>query len=292
MEILKISNKEFKTLEPYKPDSEIWHTESKIYYDPHNHKRILKVYNADYNKKWMKAKLKAIKNLIRFTNEHNVPELLKPDGIALVNGHFKASILPIIPGKNASYYLNAKYTPIEVKLEILKQIGEIIKKINEADPNAALSDVHADNFLVDGIFDYDTKDTSRIKTRAVDTDSMKIYDSKGTINFYLYGNTNLYELEKYEVKKNQIIPNAETDIFCFIMIIMHLISNNDHIYMINIDSYLRYIEYLDKMGFDSNLLTSLASIYNPKINNISPLPYLDSLTNISEKSNWSSFLRS
>ena len=40
------------------------------------------------------------------------------------------------------------------------------------------------------------------------------------------------------------------------MMILELISNDKEIYRLDLDSYLTYLDYLDKLGFDSNLIES------------------------------------
>ena len=48
--------------------------------------------------------------------------------------------------------------------------------------------------------------------------------------------------------------------------------------------------YLDKLGFNGDLLRCFANIYDDSIDNTTPLPYLDYLTILNEKATWDSFL--
>ena len=199
MEVLSLNNDDFENLEPYELDDTIWHGESKIYYDPTNKKRILKIYHSHFNKKWKIQKLKAIKNLIKFTDEYNIPEIIWPEGLVNIDKDFKGIILPIIPGNNASIYLSDGSVPKNIKIDILKQIATILEKIKNTKSGACFADVHSDNFLIDGI------ETGNIKAKGIDTESMRIYNSPGVTNFYLLNNGNLYSNKKYNLDNVGII---------------------------------------------------------------------------------------
>ena len=121
---------------------------------------------------------------------------------------------------------------------------------------------------------------------------MKILDSKGNPAYYLYDSEKLSELDKYKIDSdNIIIPDSNTDIYCYIMIILDFISKSNYAYCLNIDEYNRYIDYLDKLNINSNLLQSFASVYKNNIDNINPLPYLDSLYEIGENASLQLFYK-
>ncbi len=289
MEQMDMTYEQFCHLRPYKMDDSLIHCESELFHDPTNNRRLIKAYRYSNDIPWMETKLKAVKNLIRFTSEHDIPELLRPDGIVKVYGSFRASIIPILPGCNASYFLSTKYTSTKVKIEILKQIGTILKRINEADKTAAYGDVHEDNFLVD-IGSAKKIDVSSIRTYGIDTESVRLYDSPGLTNFYLVGNSNIRYLDKYQADSSGIIrADYNTDLFCFIMMVLSVISGDELFYLIDIDEYKKYLDYLDKLGFDSNLLNSLLTIYDKDKDNISPLPYLGTIKKLTKKASLSSF---
>lgn len=290
MEVLELTNADLQVLKPLSNSCHICHTESDLYYDPHNKNRVLKIYKLRDDKVWMRGKFKSIQNLIKFTSIHNIPELIRPDRLVIKNDEFIGIRLPLIEGVNASYYLNSRYVPIEIRIAILKQIGAILKKIYMADNTTAFGDVHGHNFMVENPNDYGY-DVSKIHTTAIDTDSMKLYDSPGVINFYLYDNKNLYNMDKYEENAAGIVkPSYNTDLFCFIMMIFEVISDDKYFFSIPLIKYRRYIDYLDKLGFDSNLLNALISVYEDDKDNIDPTPYLDSLIKVSDESSFRSHI--
>lgn len=290
MEIINMSYQEFCKLRPYQLNSTINHTEANFFHDPTNERRLIKAYQNADDEAWALNKLKALKNLIHFTSEHDIPEILRPEGIILVNRKFKASIIPLLPGYNSSLFLSSKETPTKVKIEILKQIGTILERIHLADKNAAYGDVHADNFLVSGVNLENKKDMSSIRTFGIDTESMKMFDSPGITNFYLFNNHNISGLDKYQSNSFGIVKaDYNSDIFCFIMMILSVISNSDEFFLIGLDEFKMYIDYLDKLGFDSKLLSSLVSIYDKDKDNINPLPHLHTIKKIPKNASLSSF---
>lgn len=266
--------------------------ESIMYYSPSNENEIIKVYNNFDNKLYVMEKLRNTRNLLKYIKEFEFDELLKPTGIALLDNEIIGIIYPIVEAYTARTYLNLNIVPMKLKIEIIRKIGLLLEKINNSDSkfNAAFSDVHADNFLVNDIKVDENKNITNLSIMACDTDSMRILDSKGTPGLYLYDSEKLTEFDKYKFDSEKIIiPDSNTDIYCYIMIILDFISKSNFAYCLNVDEYNRYIDYLDKLQYDSKLLESFSSIYKNDIDNISPLPYLDSLYNIDEKSSLKSF---
>lgn len=285
MKIINLSRKDFRLLEEFKLSSGITAGEAVFYYKPNDKNRILKAY-VNNDPLYLDTKLDTILELDLNKEKINIPELVLADEIFTVDDKFKGSITLAVPGKNASVYLRSKEIPINTKIQILKQIGSILDRISKCDPslNLAFADVHMDNFLVD-------ETDSNIKTYGIDTDSMKIKDNSGITNFYL-GYSPAKKVKKYETLGNMIVlPSKETDIFCFIMMIMELISGDRNIFKMPIKRFKKYLDYLDSIGFDSSLLASFASVYENDKDNINPLPYLDALSKISDKSSLSSFVR-
>ena len=266
--------------------------ESIMYYSPSNENEIIKVYNNFDNKLYVMEKLRNTRNLLKYIKEFEFDELLKPTGIALLDNEIIGIIYPIVEAYTARTYLNLNIVPMKLKIEIIRKIGLLLEKIKNSDSkfNAAFSDVHADNFLVNDIKVDENKNITNLSIMACDTDSMRILDSKGTPGLYLYDSEKLTEFDKYKFDSEKIIiPDSNTDIYCYIIIILDFISKSNFAYCLNVDEYNRYIDYLDKLQYDSKLLESFSSIYKNDIDNISPLPYLDSLYNIDEKSSLKSF---
>lgn len=279
MENLYISNDEFYSLDYYRLKIGIVHSESNLYFTP-DHDGIVKYYTY-FNKKYFNNKEYVINYLNAFDSEHHIDGFTLAKGKLYIDDRFRGLILPIIHGVNASCYLNSEKCPLRIKIEILKQIGKMLEDIHKygKNYNLAYSDVHADNFIVDGVYNGQLDDTSTIKVYGIDTDSCHILDSDYGINDYLYYNWWLKKLDKYEYDVNgMIITNYDTDIYCFIIMILKTIFE-DNIYKYQLDELKEYFDYLDALGMTQNLLNALSSIYR-KDHNINPTKYLDDLTSI------------
>ena len=279
MKKINITESEFKNLD-YINLFGTWHTESRLYKNPFDNASIIKIYKVFDDEKYMSDKRKNIENLYYFSIKNNIPELVIPTYLLTIDDEFRGIIEPKIIGKNASYYLTNSDTSIKTKIEILKQIGTILEKIHNTNPkyNAAFGDVHSDNFIV-------RKTKHSINTYGIDTDSMKLYDINFGAGYYFCDNPFVSFLDKYEKGfEDSVIPNYQTDIYSYIMMILEVIAADECIVDLDINKYKKYIDYLDRLGFNSDLLKCFLSIYDDKIDNINPLPYLDSLEMISEKS--------
>ena len=294
MKKIILTNEDYNNLEPLHLIEGTIEKESYMYYVPSNDKEIIKAYKNYNDKLYIIEKLRTIRNLLKYIKEEQFQELLKPTGFALMGNKIIGTIYPNIEAYTARIYLYSNIISIKLKIEILKKIGLLLEKIKNSNPkyNAAFADVHIDNFLIDDIIVDSNKNINNLSIVACDTDSMKILDSKGNPAYYLYDSEKLSELDKYKIDSdNIIIPDSNTDIYCYIMIILDFISKSNYAYCLNIDEYNRYIDYLDKLNINSNLLQSFASVYKNNIDNINPLPYLDSLYEIGENASLQLFYK-
>ncbi len=282
---MNISKRKLFSYEEYVVGNKSRHTESIFFNIPNKPDEIIKLYDSD-NGDYLYNKKRDINNLIRFGKEYNMPEIILPKDLLKVNLKFKGIILPKLNGANARIYLTNKNVPISIKIKILKQIGSILEKLNNiTNGHVSFADVHNDNFFV-------CNENGTIRTYALDAESMKMYDSKGRLNFYICYNDTIKNYEKY-ARCGSLIGEAsyQTDLFCFIMMILELLTDKeDLVRAMNIDDFYEYLDYLSLLGFNSELLTCLLRIYDKKDDNINPLPYLDYLDKFSEKASWDKFL--
>ena len=58
----------------------------------------------------------------------------------------------------------------------------------------------------------------------------------------------------------------------------------------SLNEYLRYIDYLDSLGFDKKLLDSFVSISINNKENINPVDYLDELEKTSKETSIKAFI--
>ena len=294
MEKLVLSETEFNNLKKLPLVEGTIEKESIMYYVPNNEEEIIKVYKNFDDKSYLMEKLRNTRYLLKYIKENQIQELLKPHGIAMIDKEIIGIIYPEIEAYTARFYLNLNIIPIKLKIEILRKIGLLLDKIKNTNPkyNAAFADVHLDNFLINDIIVDKYKNITKLSIIGCDTDSMKIMDSKGTPGYYLYDGEKLSKFNKYKIDSEKtIIPDSNTDIYCYNMIILDYISKSNFVYCLNIDEYNRYLDYLDRLNIDTNLLLAFESVYKKDIDNISVLPFIDSLYKIDENASLSSFYR-
>lgn len=282
---MNISRRRLYSYEEYVVGNKSRHTESIFFNVPNKPQELIKLYECE-DEEYLHDKKRDVQNLMRFGKEFNIPEIIIPTDILKVNFKFHGIILPKLEGKNARVYLESRKIPIKTKIQILKQIGTILEKISKLDNGSfAFADVHNDNFFV-------IKEKSQIKTYGLDADSMKMYDSRGRLNFYICYNDTIKNYEKYGRYGNSTgEASYQTDLFCFIMMILELLTNKeDLVHVMNIDDFYEYLDYLSLLGFNSKLLTCFLRIYDKNDDNINPLPYLNYLNKYNEKASWDKFL--
>lgn len=266
-----LTNEQFKKLEPFNLNN-IIHTESDFYWMPESKIRLFKIYK-NLTEEELYLKRKTIEYLIDFNNETKIYNLVVPLGIVIVDNEFRGEIQTKINGKTLTNYIYDKEIPFNKKIDKLKDVGYFIDMVKNSNPkyNACFSDIHTDNFMIHGG-----------NIIVVDATSMKLYDLKGIQNFYLCQLSEM-EFEKYEVDSEGIvIPSINTDIYCYIMILLRFLSGSD-LYILGEGSYFRYLDKLEKNGFDINLINSFRSIYEEDMDNINPYIYLDSLKDIDDE---------
>lgn len=267
MEIINLTQKELKKLIPFHVEEPAINSDANFYYRKKDKNILYKIFRTN-SSKLLSEKKQIIEELIAAKEEINIPELVLPENIITIDNGFKGITINKINGCNLSLFLSSKGCPIRVKIGLLKELGKLLQRIHQVNPtlNLAFGDVHGDNFMCSGE-----------KLYAVDTDCMKIHHNKARASYYIRLNSWINEISKYELDDSDFVDiSKDTDIFCFIMMILDVIAN-EKIYLLTLDEYKRYLDYLNTLGFDTNLLNAFASVFNPNISNINPTIYLDSV---------------
>lgn|SRR5574344_609002 len=273
---INLTSRAYDNLESFPLEKGIIATEGefKIYND-----QLLKRY-FDNSKGNLKRKIHTLALLNDHKEEINIPELIIPDTILLIDDKPCGIGKECVPGTNTEILISSKQIPNEIKIKILKQIGSIIHKVSEHynDLSMAFGDLHIGNFIYNGK-----------ETFAVDTESMKILDNEAAPSRYMRTNPNLdlfnqkYPYNVYGVN----ISNSETDLFCFVMMVVNFISKNET-YKLSLEKYFDYLDYLKALGIDDNLIKSFASIYSLG-ETIDPTLYLDTLVDIPKEASYRAY---
>lgn len=236
----------------------IIHCESSLY---RYQDMVIKIFN-DQSKNNILRKERLVTLLNEQKESLNLPELIIPNAFVKTDDNQNGLLSPFNEGTNAKIILSSKDIPLSKKIEVLRLMGSLINKLKKKG-NIAIGDFYEDNF---GYLNS--------KLVVYDTDSISLDDIINPASKYVQLNPNLKGLEnKYPVNVYGVNEaNLNSDILSFIMIILKVISNNE-LHILSYDEYMHYLDYLCKLGFDSNLLNSFAKIYSQD-DNINPLPYL------------------
>ena len=183
-----------------------------------------------------------------------------------------------VSGRNLSVILRDRKVSIDDKKYYLKEIGNILHQMKDIRKNAELSnfylgDLHEDNFMVDrqGIL------------RTIDLDGGKFIGNKSPISKYLSGfslisdcNISKYKFEMENPYFCSYMVDENTDIYCYIIIILNYLCNGN-INNMGINQFYQFINYLNDIGVDKELLNCFERIITDG-DNINPYDYIDTLT--------------
>jgi len=282
METINFSNYGFKKLEKLHLDSHIMNTEGKLFVIPEKSKwetysKILKFfYNTEGN--IFGNKLFTINSLIDNKNQINIPELVLPEKLAIINGKVCGYTMPYIKNINLSLFLREKEISNSEKVYYLKQIGEILKKLEKVRNNTIikdfyLNDIHESNFIID----IESK-----KLNVVDMDSCKINGNKPSASRYLTKISPISKMKKkYRKNKNAeypgyIIPDKNSDLFCYNVIVLNYLFQ-DNITILSLEEFYVYLDHLRKIGLPYKLVDKFAKLYQ-YVDNDNIMEYLDYIT--------------
>lgn len=212
---------------------------------------------------------------------HNPHLVLPEEKVKIQNNYSNIYTLELVKGIPLQYLLRCDECNFKIKL--LHNLGSIINKfgyIPNFPYNLYIGDLHEGNILLD---------TNR-NLRIIDTTSLYIENT----HHFLFENPNDVQESKYleynkEIKKEKylskykqgylhnIIPSKDTDIFCYIIIILNTLAQLEAS-MLTFNSLLNYLDYLESIGIDLNFLYSVTTLFSLSPN-INPYKYLSSITN-------------
>lgn len=282
MKTLTMSNKEFENLKSLPTLPGVFFAESaalkllnyqgKIY--------LLKKLNIDINNgdiKELNNKMYTIKLLD--TYRQYIPDsFLLPEFLVAIDKNINTFAMNYINGINLSEILNDPLLDCEDKKYYLKRVGQILeqmKSIREKTPltDFYLGDLHEDNFIIS---------REQRKIYVGDLDSSKIMDNDIPNAKYLTPSPLLnYVPDKYPTSLETVAftnyqINENTDIYCYVIIPLNYLYNG-HINNLEIKEYYRFINYLDDIKVNQELLNCFDKILSRE-SNINPVNYIDSLT--------------
>jgi len=190
-----------------------------------------------------------------------IRSLVIPDTLVYINGSLVGFSLPLIPEhKNVGKMLNSNI-PFEEKRDYLKQIGDIIEKVQSVKDEKyrlQFGDLNEYNFIMN------RKGT----IKAVDLDSSYLgVGEPSDMVYYLLRNPYIRHIpDKYPTTiRLNIIPNDDTDLFCYNMMILKALSGEDFSPKSR-EVFDAYIDYLRTLDIPSEYIESLEVLYSNKPN--------------------------
>ena len=232
-----------------------------------------------------------------------------PEALCSVEKEIKGFILPYIKGITLESYLNDKNVDTKDKLYYIKKIGDILDKLEHIRNNSVLdsiyiNDLHASNFIVE---------PKKKDIKVIDLDSSRICDAKPFSARYLtplslfneFPCKNKYDIyikddpkmegmsvldmmkyadyEVYYCKYNNyrdelgyVNSNRESDLYCYTILFLNYLYG-ENVGSFTLEEFYNYMYYLEKLGFDRELLNVIylivSSAPNENIGN-----FLDSVT--------------
>jgi len=232
-----------------------------IYYYK-NIKKILKILSSDNyeDKRYVLDEL--------YKNRDNIPdEIVIPDHYVKI-GDDKGYMFDYVEGNTLFYVLYNRYISFEEKKYYIKKVGYLLDKLDSY-KGLHINDLHEGNIIVNLY-------TKLIKV--IDIDSIKIGNSISFPAQYLRKNSLLNYSNKYHIVNDSyeyVRADRNTDIYCYIMMILNYITN-DLVDIMNKNEYYELLYKLSICGISNDLLDCFSRLIESD-DNINPVEYIDSL---------------
>ena len=277
MDIISISSKKFASLTPLKLSKEIFNTEGNIYEFEYRGKPEILKYLHHLSGPIFASKLYTVEMLD--SNSEYLPESFYcPDHLFSIGSTISGFTVPWAKGVNLSTFLSDRHADLKEQVYYLKKVGELLqqlKTIRKYTPLKTLfiNDLHESNFIVN-------PDNKHLYV--IDLDSCKIGSNLSFPARYLTPFSLLNEVHgKYNINDDSSVPgyvmaDENSDLYCYnIMILNYLYGKS--VNSMNGSEFYEYLNYLNKIGINGDLLNSFSAIIVNK-DNENPVNYLDSLT--------------
>lgn len=276
MKIISLSKKKFNELQKLNLSREIFNTEGIIYdFEHRGEKKILKTLYT-LNGYRFANKLYTIE-MLDSNKEYLPSSFYIPDYLCTVEGKVVGFTIPKINGTNLSTILTSKNINYKEQVYYLKKIGEILNQLHNIRKYTPLKDIyindlHDSNFVVDN---------NNRELKVIDLDSCKIGSNEPFAARFLTPVSMICGVDKYKINEDKhsdgyIVPNSDTDMYCYSMIILNYLYGNK-LNNISIENYYEYLNYLEAIGINKELINIFSNLFT-NCKNENPICYLDSLT--------------
>ena len=280
MKVISISKKRFENLEKYRLPSSIFNSEAVLYTLPIKNrwetinkllKRLYVTTGPSFGNK-----LETINSLIDLQEKINIPEIVFPEKLAVVNYEVVGYTMEQIESINLETALRGDDIDAKTKIKYLRQIGEILEKMSNVRKftpikDFYLNDIHENNFIIE---------TSSDNIRVVDIDSCKINGNFTFGSRYLSPMSMINQITKYKHETNGIcggffIPTEDTELYCYIIMILNTLYGGGF-NRLSLEEFYNYLEYLYSIGVSLELVDKFEKIVS-NTHNENPYEFLEEL---------------
>ena len=255
------------------PLGNIISTESEILYykrdkdDWNNSTLIKKLYLTDGKRVQRKEETL---DVVKDSELSTYKELVLPNEIVTIGGKKSGfTINEVTDSVNLSLFLSNPKIHDRYKMDVLKKIGELVKKVQCQSQEFYFGDLQDLNILVG-------KDR---EIYVVDLDSSAVTRRNPIEAKYIVIDRKTHEVNKYKVNKlKKTYPSRNTDLFCYNIMVLNYIAG-EKTTRYTYDEYYDYIGYLEYIGLPKSLIEIYMNLYNEK-DNESVVDYLDEIESI------------
>lgn len=215
------------------------------------------------------CKFETVDRLMALKNKDIMPEFIYPTDYVIVDGKMVGFAMPYYPSRTLRNVLNDPNISAAIKISYLKQVGDILKRMQAMRKNVKngdffINDLHEDNFIVDrnGIL------------RVCDLDTCKIAGNETFKSKYLVKDTPIEEFpNKYRPIQSPVggefAPDENSDLYCYVMMIINILYNGGFYSIYSRKQYYDFLMYLSEIGVPLELIEMFAKVYSNE-DNVNP----------------------
>lgn len=280
MKTISLSKKIFDSLPYLELGEDVCNWESDIFeYTYKGKPKILKVLHENFGRQFAN-KLYTVE-MLNANKEYLPDSFVMPDYLVSVRNETIGFTVPKIDGITFACILANPQIDIKDKIDYLRKIGGVLVQLskireytdNDDIKNFYINDIHSSNFMVN---------PRNREIYVIDLDSCKIAQNEAVISLYMTRdslintNPNKYEVNKNRLSSGYIIPSEETDLYCYIMMIISFLYGKN-VSKLSIVDYYEYLNYLVSIGMDQKLVDIFFNVLSDKPNE-NPLNLLETIT--------------
>ena len=202
---------------------------------------------------------KNIANLLKLSENkklQGMPEITMPTSIILNDGRVQGYCMPYHRGVSLNDVLYSDAYSNEFHLQILMKLASLILRLPK---DVFIGDLHGENVLV----------LPDEEIRLIDIDGFSTPECQISCPFFQEPvRIDLFSLKKYKYNDDSWCISKQTDILCFYSFLLSWIMGVSNAFVYTRSELFRYFAYLEKTGFQTDVLKDILRLFSPKPNRI------------------------